>query len=126
MRNSQKIMLALGLGAAALAGGTAFTGTGLANSAPETQFLGGTVSQTVSGATLSGVSYAFADAPANTAVQTINLTFSNTADGRTVSVAPSGGTGDFTCSAVSSNASTCTFIGTGGYTGLTSIAVTVS
>ncbi|WP_138413966.1 hypothetical protein [Sinomonas gamaensis] len=126
MRKSQKIMLAVGLGAAALASGTAFTGTGLANTAPATQFLGGTVGQTVTGATLAGVSYAFADAPANTEVNTINLTFANTADGRTVAVTPSGGTGSFTCTAVASNASTCTFTGTGGYTGLTSIDITVS
>ena len=126
MRTSQKIMLALGLGAVALAGGTAFTGTGLATEAPATQFLGGTVSQTVTGATLSGVGYAFANAPANTEVSTINLTFTNTADGRTVAVAPTGGTGSFTCTTVASNVSTCSFEGTGGYTGLTSLDITVS
>ncbi|MDQ0259528.1 hypothetical protein [Sinomonas atrocyanea] len=128
MRKSQKIALALGLGAAALAGGTAFTGTGLATTAPTTQFLGGTVSQSVTGATLSGVDYSFANAPANTEVSSIALTFANTADGHTVAVAPAGGTGSFTCSAVSNNASTCTFDGAAdtGYAGLTSLDVTVS
>jgi hypothetical protein len=127
MRKSQKIALALGLGAAALAGGTAFTGTGLATTAPTTQFLGGTVSQSVTGATLSGVDYQFTT-PANTEVNSIALTFANTADGHTVTVAPTGGTGSFTCSAVSNNASNCTFDGVAGtgYTGLTSLDVTVS
>jgi hypothetical protein len=130
MRKSNKILLAAGLAAAALAGGTAFTGTGLATTAPSTQFLGGTVSQTVSGATLAGVEYAFANAPANTEVSTITLTFSNTADGRTVALAPAGGSGGtFSCSDVLNNASTCTFVPTtneAGYTGLGSIDVTVS
>jgi hypothetical protein len=130
MRKSNKVLLALGLGAAALAGGTAFTGTGLATTAPSTQFLGGTVSQTVTGATLSGVNYGFADGPANTQVNSISLAFTNTADGRAVAVAPSGGSGGtFTCGDVVNNASTCTFVPTtteAGYTGLGSIAVTVS
>ena len=114
-------------------GGSAFTGTGVANNAPASQFVGGTVSQTVTGATLESVGYAFADGPANTQVQTINLTFSNTADGRTVSVTPTGGAtgvGTFSCTGVATNASTCTYTpGTdtlAGYTDLTSLDVTVA
>jgi hypothetical protein len=84
----------------------------------------------VTGATLAGIAYSFADAPANTLVNSIALTFTTTADGRTVAVAPAGGTGGtFTCTAVSSNASTCTFAAADtetGYLGLTGLAVTVS
>jgi hypothetical protein len=128
------IMIAAGAAAAGLValGGTAFTGTGLGNSAPASQFIGGTVSQTVTGATLDSIDYGFADDPAHTQVNSIQLTFANTADGRTVAVTPHGnsGGGTFACSAVASNASTCSYTSGSdtlpGYSGLTSLDVTVS
>ncbi|AMM31604.1 hypothetical protein SA2016_0916 [Sinomonas atrocyanea] len=130
MRKSQKIALALGLGAAALAGGTAFTGTGLATTAPSTQFLGGTVSQSVTGATLSGVDYAFADAPSNTEVNSITLTFADATGGKVPTVSLNSGSGTaFTCTAIDGTTfqATCTPATAGTYqTGLTSLAVTVS
>jgi hypothetical protein len=129
------LMIAAGAAVAALAalGGSAFTGTGLDNTAPATQFVGGTVTQTVTGATLASIDYSYADAPANTEVSSISLTFTNTADGHTVAVTPSGGgagVGTFSCTDVASNASSCTYTaGTDtltGYKGLTSLDVTVS
>lgn len=129
------VIIAAGAAIAALAaiGGSAFTGTGLGNTAPATQFVGGTVSQSVTGATLASITYSYADAPANTEVKSIALAFSNTADGRTVAVSPSGGAtgvGTFSCTATATNASTCTYTaGTDtltGYKGLTSLSVTVS
>jgi hypothetical protein len=128
MNTKHKLFGALAVAGVVAASGSAFTGTGLGNTAPATQFVGGTVSQTVTGATLTGITYSFADGPANTLVSSIALAFSTTADGRTVAVTPAGGTGAFTCTDVASNASTCSFV-TGsatGYLGLTGIDVTVS
>jgi hypothetical protein len=131
MRKSAKIVTAVAVAGLAFASGSAFTGTGLANSAPATQFIGGTVSQSVTGATLAGVTYAFADTDAKTQVNSITLNFTDTTDGHTVAVTPSGGTGGtFACGAVLNNASTCSFTGTTvddlGYVGLAGLAVTVS
>ncbi|MET4622831.1 spermidine/putrescine-binding protein [Arthrobacter sp. 2762] len=132
MRKSAKIITALSVAGLAVAAGSAFTGTGVAatGQASAAQFVGGTVSQSVSGATLTEIAYSFADAGANTRVNSIALTFSTTADGRAVAVTPTGGSGGtFDCTDVLSNASTCTFIPTDaetGYTGLSSLAVTVS
>jgi hypothetical protein len=133
MRKPVMIAAAAGIAGLAALGGSAFTGTGLDNAAPASQFVGGTVSQTVTGATLSSVVYGFADDPANTQTSSIQLSFTNTADGRTVTVAPHGNTtagGTFTCADVTSNASTCSYAaGTDalpGYSGLTSLDVTVS
>ncbi|MDQ1732006.1 MAG: hypothetical protein QOK10_2165 [Pseudonocardiales bacterium] len=124
------------VGAAAAAGlvalgGSAFTGSGLSTSgtAASPQFIGGTVSQSVTGATLTAINYGFTDVT-NTSVNTIALTFATTADGRTVAAVPSGGAGGtFACSDILNNASSCTFApatAETGYTGLTSLAVTVS
>lgn len=130
MRKSAKILTALSVAGLAVAAGSAFTGTGVTNNAGAAQFVGGTVTQSVTGATLTNITYSYADAGVNTLANSIALTFSETADGRVVSVAPSGGSGGtFTCTAVSSNASTCTFVPATtetGYTNLGSLAVTVS
>jgi hypothetical protein len=132
MRKSAKIITALSVAGLAVAAGSAFTGTGVATTgqASAAQFVGGTVSQSVSGATLTTVEYSFDDAGANTRVDSIALTFSGTANGRTVAVTPTGGSGGtFDCTDTASNASTCTFVPADaetGYTGLASLAVTVS
>lgn len=130
MRKSTKFLLAGGLGVAALAGGTAFTGTGVTDNAGATQFLGGTVSQSVTGATLSAVDYAFADAPANTEVNSITLTFGDATGGKTPTISLNNGSGTaFTCTAIDGTTfkSTCTPATAGTYqTGLSSVAVTVS
>ena len=132
MRTSAKIITALSVAGLAVAAGSAFTGTGVATAdqAASAQFVGGTVSQAVTGATLTNVTYSFADVGPNTRVSSIALTFSGTANGRLVAVAPSGGSGGtFDCTAVASNASSCAFVPTDaetGYINLGSLAVTVS
>ena len=85
MRKSSKIISAAAIAVLAAAGGTAFTGTGVTNSAGSTQYVGGTVSQTVNGATLTNVSYTFVDPLAKTHVATIVLTLDG-ANARTVDV----------------------------------------
>jgi len=132
MRTSAKIFTALSVAGLAVAAGSAFTGTGVATSgqAASAQFVGGTVSQSVTGATLTTIAYSYYDTNANTLVNSIALTFSGTADGHPVAAAPTGGSGGtFTCTAVASNASTCTFVPATtetGYLNLGSLAVTVS
>jgi hypothetical protein len=131
MNTKHKLFGALAVAGVVAASGSAFTGTGVATSgqAASPQFVGGTVSQSVTGATLTGITYGFFDGPANTLVNSIALAVT-AADGRTVAVAPAGGSGGtFTCTAVASNASACTFVPTAsedGYLGLTGLAVTVS
>lgn len=132
MRKSTKIAVGVAFAGLAAAGGAALTGSGLTNGAGSTQFVGGTVSQSVTGATLADVAYTFTDS-SNTKVSGISLTFSSTADGTHVAVTPSGGgagAGTFTCADVASNASACTYTpGTDtltGYLGLSSLAVTAS
>lgn len=132
MRKSTKVLTAVAVAGLAFASGSAFTGTGLSTTAGPTQFVGGTVSQSITGATLSDIAYGFGADATKTKVATINLTFTGTADGHTVTVAPSGGgagVGTFSCSVTTSNASDCTYtVGSdtfNGYTGLTSLDVTV-
>jgi len=114
--------------------GSAFTGTGVSTSgtAASAQFVGGTVSQAVTGATLTAISYGYTDTT-DTKVSTTTLTFATTADGHAVTVAPSGGgsgVGTFTCGSTLSNASSCTYTPGAdtftGYTGLNGLAVTVA
>jgi hypothetical protein len=130
MRNPTKVFGAIAVAGLVAAGGSAFTGTGLADTAGATQFVGGTVSQSVTGATLASIVYGYADNATKTDVNQITLTFTNTADGKAVTVAPTGGSGGtFTCPNIAANSSVCTFTPTTsevGYTGLNSLAVTVS
>lgn|GEM_PF-6597489 len=104
---------------------SAFTSTGVTLTAPSSQFIGGTVSQSVSGATLSGISYTFTNPPANTSIATVVLTFADAAsDGKTPTVAFTGGTGGATtCVVIAAMTSTCT-VATG-WANATSVAITV-
>jgi hypothetical protein len=117
------------VGAASIAlSGLAVTGTGVTNNAGSTQFVGGTVSQGVTGAALSSIAYTFGDAPANTAIHSALLTFGVDADGRTVAMQFTGGNAVvFTCTAVevTNHTSTCTTAGAD-RTGATSASITVS
>ncbi|MCW2608209.1 MAG: hypothetical protein JWO60_2902 [Frankiales bacterium] len=123
-----KVLSALAVAGVVATTGSAFTGTGVTNSAGSTQYVGGTVDQAVTGATLAGVQYTFGDAPANTAVHSVDLTFADSAtDGKTPTVAFTGGNAvAFTCGAVAAvtHVSTCTTAGAD-RTGVTSLAVTV-
>jgi hypothetical protein len=87
MRNSYKVLTAVAVAGLALAGGSAFTGAGLGRTsgAPDSQFVGGTVSQTVTGATLTGVEYGFVGALTGpqTSVNKVTLTFADATGGKT-------------------------------------------
>ena len=114
-----------------LAAGGAFTGTGLETTgqAAAPQFVGGTISQVVTGAVLNNVLYGFTDIT-NTHVNLITLTFGGeTVDGLHVAVALSGGTGGtFTCEdigATTTKVAVCT-PDAAPYLDLHSLAVTVS
>ena len=90
MRNSYKVLTAVAVAGLALAGGSAFTGAGLsttgAASAP--QFVGGTVTQTVTGATLTGIDYGFVGGPTGpqTTVNQVTLTFADATGGKTPAI----------------------------------------
>ena len=90
MRTSAKIVTALSVTGLALAAGSAFTGTGLANTAGPSQFVGGTVSQSVTGATLTNLKYGFTDGT-QTAVNKVTLTFAPGAQGKHVGLVLTGG-----------------------------------
>jgi hypothetical protein len=129
MRKSTTVIAAVTAAGLVTIGGSAFTGTGVTNNAGASQFVGGTVNQTVSGATLSNVAYTFGDAPANTAVHSVALTFAAGATGKTVAITISGGNAVvFDCEAIgatTANTSTCLTAGAD-IVGATSLAVTVS
>lgn len=121
------------VGASGFAGlaSSAFTGTGVTNSAGATQFVGGTISQSVTGATLSDIAYAFTD-DTNTAINQVILTFADAnTDGMTptITFTSSGSPVAFTCTAIESSGhtSTCTPTDTNtSQAGATGISVTVS
>ena len=127
-----KIVGAVVVAGVVAAGASAFTATGLADNAPEAQFIGGTVSQTVTGASLETVDYRFADA-ASTRIDQITLTLAG-ADGKDVTVTPAGGSWagggtatQFLCTTVTDGESVCSPDGTGSnyYTSLSGIDVHV-
>ena len=128
MRTSFRILAGLAVAGVLAAGSYAFTSTGVTNNAGAAQFVGGTVSQSVTGATLSSVVYSFGDAPANTAVHSVALTFADAnSDGKTPTVVFTGGNAvAFTCDviAVTTHLSTCTTAGVDRI-GVTSLAITV-
>lgn len=128
MRKSVKIATTLGIAGLAFVGSVAFTGTGLSSTAASTQFIGGTISQTVTGATLTDLAYGFTDTT-NASVSSVTLTFADATGGKTPTLSLTGGTPvHFTCGAISGTApftSTCT-ADTGGQTGVTSADITVS
>jgi hypothetical protein len=128
MRKTPMIIAGFAVVGLAAVGGSAFTGTGVATNAGTSQYIGGTVSQSVTGATLSNVAYGFGDAPANTAVHSVVLTFADAAVvAKTPSIAFTGGNAvAFTCDAVAAGTfiSTCTTAGAD-RVGVTSLAVTI-
>jgi hypothetical protein len=136
MRKSFKIVVSVAAAGLVAAGGSAFTATGLATSgtAASAQFVGGTISQAVTGATLNSIVYGYVDGT-HTAVNSIILTFANAnADGRAATaVATGGNNGTFTCEnvgATTTMVSTCTYVaGTDlavGTSGITSLAANVA
>jgi hypothetical protein len=133
MRKSFKIVGGLAIAGLTGAAGSAFTATGLTTTgtAASDQFIGGTISQAVTGATLDSIVYDYVDAATKTAVKKITLTFTTAADGVTVAaVATGGNNGTFSCSDIATLVSTCTYVVGAdtevGSTGITSLSVTVS
>ena len=130
MRKSTKIVGGFAVAALVAATGSAFTGTGLSTTgqASAAQFVGGTVSQDVTGATLSDISYGdFADAPADTQAQNVTLTFDANAAGKTVSAVLNSGPNSVTATCgdvalATPYTSICTFVATS----VNNIAVTVA
>lgn len=118
-----KICVAVAVAGVVAASGAAFTATGLTNNAGPTQYIGGTVTQAVTGATLSDVAYGFTDAT-KTSVNLVTLTFSNDVNGKTPTIAFAGSSASFTCTPISAGSSACTpdSAPAGGVTG---ISVTV-
>jgi hypothetical protein len=125
MRKFTKLVGAVAVAGLVAAGGSAFTATGLLNSAGASQYIGGTVTQSVTGATLESIEYGFSDSPANTSVSSVTLGLSGDVDGKTPGISLTGGT-PFSCTAVVAGSSTCTPTTPGNYAvGVTAIAVTV-
>jgi len=78
MRKSSKLLVAATAAGLIATAGSAFTGTGISTTgtAAADQFVGGQVSQSVTGATLSTIAYDFTD-ETNTLVDGITLTFTD-------------------------------------------------
>jgi hypothetical protein len=127
MRTSAKIVTALSVTGLALVAGSAFTGAGLVNAAGSSQFVGGTVTQEVTGATLTNLEYGFTDAT-KTAVNQVTLTFAEGVAGKTpvLSLTGGGAPATFGCTAIDalSNTSVCTT--TGSQSDVSNASVTVS
>jgi len=131
MKTIVKALGALAIAGTVAVGGSAFTGTGLANSAGATQFIGGTIDQTVTGATLNGVVYGYSD-DTHTAVSSVALTFAAPLSAaQDVSVALTDGavvpitTTDWTCTTTDGTLVTITCSAGTNVTNLHSLAVTV-
>jgi len=128
MRMSAKIITALSVTGLAVVAGSAFTGTGVTNAAGATQFIGGTVSQSVTGATLDSVVYGFTDGT-KTSVNQVTLTFADATGGKTPTLSLTGGTAaTFTCAAINGTSfvSVCDAAAGTSQTGVTTASVTVS
>lgn len=129
MRTSSKFAVAAAFAGMAAIGGAAFTGSGLTNGAP-TQFIGGTVTSAVTGATLTDVHYDFTDA-GKTSVEQITVTLTG-AVGKTVTGSIDGGARSITftdTTALSGTAGDGVFesdLGGTAYDDLDSLALTVA
>lgn len=83
MNTKHKLFGAVAVAGVIAASGSAFTGAGLSNNAATSQFVGGSVSQSVSGATLDSIHYV--TNTSGTLVTAVNLVFTDdSADTKTV------------------------------------------
>jgi hypothetical protein len=123
------LIAAVGTAGVLASGSAAFTGTGVEMTAAPTQFVGGTVSQTVTGATLNDIAYSFTDA-GNTAVDSVALTFADDkADGKVPTVVATLGSGTpaiATCLPIAAVSHVSTRTVDGSWVGLSSLVVTVA
>jgi hypothetical protein len=114
MRKSAKIITALSVAGLAIAAGSAFTGGGLTNAAETSKFVGGSVTQGITGATLSNVVYTFQDAPTNRVIGSAQLTFAADSVGKNVAISFTAASGAaYTCTTVAAVTfnSDCTPVG---------------
>lgn len=133
MRKSAKIIAALSIAGLTVAAGSAFTGGGLSTigSAAADAYVGGSVDQSIKGATLENISYAYVAGGSNTAVSSVTLTFKDEAVtyGKVVTAVLYEGTGtNLTCSGTLgalNHAITCSS-DAAGYTGANKLTVAVS
>lgn len=114
MRNIMQLVGGVAVAGAVAAGSTAFTATGFTagGGVPATLFVGGTISQTVQGATLSGVVYSYSNTT-NTTINGATLTFAGTTGspiiGKTVGMVVTKddtNTVTFTCSVITDTTGT--------------------
>ena len=131
MRKSTKFLGALAVAGLVAAGGSAFTSSGLKNNAGPSSFAGGSITQSISGATLENIAYTYTNAT-NTAVLSVALTFTDNPAiyGKIVTASLPGGTGTAlaACSALGAAAAltvTCAS-DAAGITGATSLVVNVA
>ena len=121
--NKRKFLAAVAVAGVVVAGGSAFTSIGVTNNAGATAFVGGTVSQAVSGAALTSIVYNYSNS-SNTVITNFVATFEAGADTKAVSTVVTGTTGTWTCSAITANVSTCTNATPSA--GATNVAITVA
>jgi hypothetical protein len=128
MRNMIQLLGGVAVAGVVAAGSTAFTGAGASTALTgvNTPHLGGTITQTITGARLTGLTITNAVAGQITGFA---LTFADTPDGKTVALTADGtagaGSPTFTCTDVSSLASTCT-ISASYKTNISTLSITVS
>ena len=125
MRKSSKLLGALAVAGLVAAGGSAFTGTGLSSAAGPTKFVGGTVSQSITGATLNSIVYTYSDV-SNTSVISFLLTFADATGAKTPTVIVTAPTAVvYTCTAIAAGTflSTCTAATPNA--GVSNVAITV-
>ncbi|MFI5889189.1 hypothetical protein ACIA5D_03610 [Actinoplanes sp. NPDC051513] len=94
MRSMSMLQLLGGVAAAGViaAGTTALTGSGVVRTGTAAdQFVGGTVTQTITGATVTGVVYGYYDTNSQNQVNSIAITVAG-ASGKTLTITPGGGT----------------------------------
>jgi hypothetical protein len=131
MRKSAKLITALSVSGLAVVAGSAFTGAGLSTTgqAADDQFIGGTVTQDVTGATLNSLVYGFTDGT-KTAVNKVTLTFAPGAAGKVPVVVLTGDdpSATFTCSAIdaATNVSVCDAAPTTSQSDVDSASITVA
>lgn len=108
-------------GSFAVAGG-AFTAGGVSD-ASGSGFVGGTVSQTITGAQITNVAYAVS---ATNEIDTVTLTFAVGANGKAVAIDFDDALSTYTCGNVATNSSTCTATTKIASANANSLAITVS
>lgn len=127
MRTTTKLFGAVAIGAVVVASGAAYTAGGI--TAPASSFVGGSVSQTLTGAALSSVVYDTDEAMNK--ITSVTLTFSDDAADAKIPVIAFGGAvvnGTYTCAAVEAagHTSLCSAAPTKADNNATALTITVA